>query len=129
QQSAHFCGLDIGTSAVRCIVGMLDPNDNTKPSIIGHGTAPNMGMRKGAVVHLDDVVEAVVAAISEAERVSGIHIQNATVNVNGSQVAGMNSRGVIAISSANRQITAEDRLRVEEAATIVQLPPNREIIQ
>jgi cell division protein FtsA len=51
------------------------------------------------------------------------------VNVNGSHVSGLNSEGVIAISTANREITPEDRLRVEEAATIVSLPPNREIVQ
>jgi cell division protein FtsA len=86
-------------------------------------------MRKGNVVHIDDVVEAVVQAITEAERVSGIQLSNATVNVNGSHVVGMNSRGVIAISAANRAINEDDRLRVEEAATIVKLPPNREIVQ
>lgn len=129
QNINHYFGLDIGTSTVRCVVGMLDPNDPTKPSVIGHGSAPNMGMRKGVVVHIDDVVDAVAHAVTEAERVSGVQIQKATVNINGSHVTGMNSRGVIAISSANREITSDDRLRVEEAATIVQIPPNREIIQ
>ena len=125
----HFVGLDIGTSTVRCIVGMLDPNGSNKPSIIGHGSAPNQGMRKGVVVHVDDVAEAIVQAITEAERISGFHISRATVNVNGSHVTGMNSKGVIAISAANREIDADDRMRVEEAATVVQIPPNREIIQ
>lgn len=128
-QAAHYFGLDIGTSTVRCVIGMLDAADSTKPSIIGHGSAPNIGMRKGVVVHVEDVAEAVAAAITEAERLSGFHIQNVTVNVNGAHVVGMNSKGVIAISAPNREITHDDRLRVEEAATIVQLPPNREIIQ
>jgi cell division protein FtsA len=127
--SQSFVGLDIGTSAVRCVIGMLDSAGDGKLSIIGHGSAHNVGMRKGAVVHVDDVVEAISKAISEAERVSGIQVSSATVNVNGSHVQGINSRGVIAISTANREITQEDRLRVEEAATIVKLPPNREIIQ
>lgn len=129
EAAQHYFGLDIGTSTVRCVVGMVDPADPGHPSIIGHGQAQNLGMRKGSVVHIDDVVEAVVHAITEAERLSGVHIQNATVNINGSHVTGMDSRGVIAISAVNREITAEDRMRVEEAATIVQLPANREIIQ
>jgi len=108
---------------------MVDAQDPAHPSIIGHGSAPNLGMRRGVVVHVDDVVEAVIHAITEAERLSGVQIHNATVNINGSHVTGMNSRGVIAISTANREISAEDRLRAEEAATIVKLPPNREIIQ
>lgn len=130
QSSSHFVGLDIGTSAVRCVVGMLDEDSEAgKPSIIGHSSAPNIGMRKGVVVHIDDVSEAILQAVSEAERLSGVRITSATANVNGSHVIGTNSKGVIAISAANREITIEDRLRVEEAATIVKLPPNREIIQ
>jgi cell division protein FtsA len=107
----------------------MDVNSGNKPSIIGHGSAPNLGMRKGVVIHVDDVAEAVVQAITEAERISGYHISRATVNVNGSHISGINSRGVIAISTANREIAQDDRYRVEEAATVVQLPPNREIIQ
>jgi cell division protein FtsA len=125
----HFVGLDIGTAGVRCVVGMLDVNNGNKPSIIGHGSSTNLGMRKGVVVHVEDVAEAIVQAITEAERISGYHISRATVNVNGSHVSGINSKGVIAISAGNREIQPEDRFRVEEAATVVQLPPNREIIQ
>lgn len=123
----HFVGLDIGTSAVRCVVGVV--GGDAKPSIMGHGSATNQGMRKGIVVHIDDVAEAIVQAVTEAERVAGTQIQRATLNINGAHVSGMNSKGVIAISAANRQITDEDRLRVEEAATVVKLPPNREIVQ
>jgi cell division protein FtsA len=129
QNQDCFIGLDIGTSAVRCVVGTFDPNGGNMPSIIGHGHAPNQGMRRGAVVHVDEVADAIVHAVTEAERISGMSIKHATVNVNGSHVSGMNSEGVIAISSANREITPEDRLRVEEAATIVSLPANREIVQ
>jgi len=127
--STHFVGLDIGTSTVRCVVGMVDPNSPGKISIIGHGSARNLGMRRGIVVHVEDAAEAIVQALTEAERVSGMRIQGATVNINGSHVSGMNSKGVIAISAANREITQEDRMRAEEAATIVNLPSNREIIQ
>lgn len=125
----HFIGLDIGTSMVRCVVGTFDPNISNMPSIIGHGEARNNGMRRGAVVHVDEVADAIVRAVTEAERISGMSIKHATVNVNGSHVSGIDSEGVIAISAANREITPEDRLRVEEAATIVNLPANREIVQ
>lgn len=128
-QAATFVGLDIGTSTVRCVVGMFDQGSGGKPSLIGHGSAKNTGMRKGAVVHVDDVAEAIVKAITEAERMSGQRVTSATVNINGSHVAGFNSKGVIAISGANREITPDDRYRVEEAATVVSMPPNREIVQ
>ncbi|MDZ7744302.1 MAG: cell division protein FtsA [Candidatus Saccharibacteria bacterium] len=129
QSPNHFIGLDIGTHTVRCVVGMVDQQDASKPTIIGHGSAINTGMRKGVTVHVEEVADAVTKAVTEAERVSGVQIRHATANINGAHVAGMNSRGVVAISAANKEITAEDRLRAEEAATIVQLPPNREIIQ
>lgn len=124
-----FVGLDVGTSAVRCVVGIVDPNAQGKLSIVGHGQARNVGMRRGVVVHVEDAAEAIVQALTEAERVSGMRIHGVTVNINGAHVSGMNSKGVIAISAANREITPEDRMRAEEAATIVQLPSNREIIQ
>lgn len=124
-----FVGLDIGTSTVRCVVGAVDPEHAGKLSIIGHGSSKNLGMRRGIVVHIDDVSEAIVQAVTEAERVSGVQIHGATINVNGSHISGINSKGVIAISAANREISHEDRMRAEEAATIMQLPSNREIIQ
>lgn len=124
-----YVGLDVGTSTVRCVVGVMDQNNPNKVSIVAHGAAPNLGMRKGSVVHMDDVADAIAQAVTEAERLSGMRLSGATVNINGSHVSGLNSKGVIAISAANREITQEDRLRVEEAATIVQLPSNREIIQ
>lgn len=128
QKLSYFTGIDVGTTAVRCVVGELAA-DAAAPTIIGFSSAENTGMRKGNVAHVDEVAEAIVKSIAEAERMSGREITKATVNINGSHVEGISSKGVIAISSADRQISIEDRLRVEEAATIVQLPPNKDIIQ
>lgn len=125
----HFVGIDIGTSTVRCVIGMFDEEENSTPSIIGFGSVPNTGMRKGIVSHIDDVSMVISQAVSEAERLSGVRVGSATVNINGAHVSGVDSRGVIAISTANREISVEDRERAEEAATIIQLPPNRDIIQ
>lgn len=127
-QLQYFIGLDIGTTAVRCVVGELS-SDAQIPTVIGFSRAENSGMRKGNVAHIEEVAQAVVQAVQEAERMSGREIHQATVNVNGSHVEGVNSKGVVAISSPDRQIGVEDRMRVEEAATVVQLPPNKEIIQ
>jgi cell division protein FtsA len=125
---SYYIGLDIGTQAARCVVGELS-GESALPRVIGYGSAENTGMRKGNVAHIDEVAQAVMGAITEAERMSGREINLATINVNGAHVEGINSKGVIAISSPDRQISVEDRARVEEAATIVQLPPNKEIIQ
>ena len=128
EKSSYFTGLDIGTTGVRCVVGELS-GDATLPSIIGFAEAENTGLRKGNVAHVDEVTQAVINAIGEAERMSGREIKSSTINVNGAHVQGLNSKCVIAISSTNREITIEDRMRAEEAATIVQLPANKEIIQ
>lgn len=128
--SSYFVGLDIGTAYVRTVVGIIDQQSSSgRPSIIGHGIAPNLGMRKGVVAHIDDVAEAIAHAVTEAERISGKPIKRASVNVNGAHISGMDSKGVIAISTANSKISDHDRIRVEEASTIVQLPANKEIIQ
>ncbi len=128
-QAQVYVGLDIGTQTVRCVVGIQDQHDPGRLSVIGHGSAPNNGMRKGVVIHADDVAESVIQAVGEAERLSGMQIRGVTVNVNGTHVMGMDSRGVVAVSSPDREIGPEERMRVEEAATIVQLPANREILQ
>ncbi len=129
-QPSFFVGLDVGTSTVRCVIGTLDAtNEETSLSVIGHGSAVNTGMRKGLVAHVDEVASAINQAITEAERIAGVRIESATVNVNGVHVSGADSTGVIAISAANREITNEDKVRAEEAATIIQIPSNREIIQ
>lgn len=128
RESNPFVGIDVGTSTVRCVIGVAG-QENGELSVVGHGQAPNKGMRKGVVAHIDDVAEAIHQAVNAAERLSGMRINGATVNVNGAHVSGVDSKGVIAISNADRQISVEDRLRVEEAAAILRLPSNREIIQ
>ena len=126
QESPRYAvGLDIGTTYVRAVVGHADSAD-AKPTIIGVGLTPNTGMRKGTVVNLVNTAQAIDKALEAAERMSGHQINEATVSVNGSHVVGMSSRGVIAVG---HEITDVDLDRVEEAATVVQLPANREILE
>jgi cell division protein FtsA len=130
QKMPHFTGLDIGTANVRCIAGMLEQHENENVlSIIGVGTSKNYGMRKGAVVHVEDVAQAISDAVSETERMAGVRINGATINVNGAHINCQSSHGTVAISSPDRQITDDDRLRAEETAAVIHLPDNREIIQ
>lgn len=126
--SSVSVGIDVGTTTVRAVIGVIG-DDQTAPTIVGAGSAPNHGMRKGTVIHVEEVASAITQAVEEAERISGQHVDAATISVNGNHIIGLNSKGVIAISSANREISVEDLERVEEAATVVQLPPNREILQ
>jgi cell division protein FtsA len=98
-------------------------------SVIGLGTSENHGMRKGAVVHVEEVTNSIGEAVAEAERMAGVRINGATINVNGAHIHSQTSHGVVAISTPTRQISDDDRMRVEEAATVINLPANREIIQ
>jgi cell division protein FtsA len=124
-----YVGLDVGTSKVRCAVGMLKADDSSTPTLIGYAEVANSGMRKGVVAHIEDVAGAITQALEDAERVSGTAIKSATVNINGAHIQGINSSGVVAISAQSREITTEDRLRVEEAASIMKMASNREIVQ
>lgn len=122
-----FIGIDVGTSAVRCVVGSVD--ENNIPEIIGHSSTFNIGMRRGVVAHPEEVAEAIKIVLEDAERISGRKISSATININGAHVEGINSHGVIAISAANREVHEDDRLRVEDAASVMKMPANREIVQ
>lgn len=123
-----YIGLDIGSTKVTCVVG-LHEEGSALPSVIGVGTAPTSGMRKGVVVDVEETVSSITAAVDEAERISGVAIDRATISIDGAHVQSLNSKGVIAVGRADQEITVDDLHRVEEAATAIQLPPNREILQ
>lgn len=128
QSSQYAVGLDVGTTKVRCVVGHID-GTSTSPTIIGVGSAENSGMRKGVVVNMVQTAQTIDKALEGAERMSGHQINEATVSVNGAHILGMSSKGVVAVGTGGHEISDEDLLRAEEAATVVQLPANREILQ
>jgi cell division protein FtsA len=127
-QEDIFIGLDIGSTKVCCVVGLVEESA-THPSIIGVGVAPAEGMRRGVVNDVEETVSSITAAVDEAERISGVAIDRATIGIDGAHVASLNSTGLIAVGRADQEIGVEDVRRAEEAATAVQLAPNREIIQ
>lgn len=124
-----YTGIDIGSTEVRCIIGYLGVDGTSDYSVAGVGTAPCQGVRRGVIVHPEEVAEAMHSAIEEAERQAGVRVRTASVLIAGSHIGSQTSRGVVAIGGAGRIITEEDRARVEEAAVTIQMPANREIIQ
>lgn len=118
-------GLDVGTTKVAVCVGQLQED---LLNVVGFGFAPNSGMRKGIVADVEETVSAISAALDEAERMSGIPLTNAYIGINGTHISSTNSKGVIAVSRADGEISEADMERVLEAARAVALPPNREII-
>ena len=96
--------------------------------IIGIGTAESKGLRKGVVVNLDATVEAIKKAQEEAELMAGVEIDSAFIGLSGAHIKSFNSRGVIAVSGKNREITRDDIKRVIDQSKAVSIPPDREII-
>lgn len=123
-----YVGLDIGTSKVACVVG-LHQEEAAEPSIIGLGSASTSGLRRGVVTDIEETVSSITAALEEAERMSGIAIERATISVDGAHIQSLNSRGVIAVSRADHEISREDLARAEEAAAAIQIDNNRQILQ
>lgn len=118
-------GLDVGTTKVAACVGQLQED---MLSIVGYGIAPNAGFRKGVVADLEETISAISAALEEAERTSGLPIANAYVSINGTHIISTISKGVIAVSRADGEVSEADTERALEAARAIALPPNRELI-
>lgn len=123
----YAVGIDVGTTAVRCVVGRVD-SSNGIPTIVGVGVAQNNGMRKGNVANLAGPAQAIDEALGEAERMSGFQIDTATISINGTHILSTHADGMIAVGSADHEITPEDVARIEEVATLGKVPANREIL-
>jgi cell division protein FtsA len=120
-----YVSLDIGTSSVKVIIGEM-VNDSL--NIIGVGNVKSEGLRKGSIVDIDETVHSIKRAVEQAERMIGMKINQVIVGVTGNHVSLMPCHGVVAVSSDNREITNEDVARVIDAAQVISIPPEREII-
>ncbi|MBO1005518.1 cell division protein FtsA [Pseudogracilibacillus auburnensis] len=117
--------LDIGTSEIKVIIGeVLKDSLN----IIGVGTAKSQGMRKGAIVDIDETVHSIKNAIEQAEHMVDMSIDRVIVAVNGNHVQLHSCHGVVAVQSEDREIGDEDVARVLDGAQVMSIPPEREII-
>ncbi len=119
-------GIDVGTTKIAVAVARIDDDGN--PTIIGIGTSPCEGLRRGVVVDLEKTVEAINNAVNNAELMAGVEIGEAYVGIAGDHIKSLNSRGVIAVSRADKTITEKDIDRVIDAAKAIRLPDEREII-
>jgi cell division protein FtsA len=116
--------LDIGTTKVCALIGELDRGT---ANVIGIGSSPSDGLRKGVVIDIDRTVQAISAATLAAERMSGYKVRSALVGISGNHISSQNSRGMVAISG-RRDIGRDDTLRAIEAARAVSIPNTREIL-
>ena len=128
ETSRYAVGIDIGTTTVRCVVGHIDATTGT-PTIVGVGSAPNSGMRKGVVAHLAGPGQAIDTALGEAERMSGYQVDAASISINGAHILSTKADGMIAVGAMDHEIVEEDLARIEEVATLGKVPANREILE
>jgi cell division protein FtsA len=119
-------GIDVGTTKICTMVAEVRPD--SRINVLGVGLTPSKGLDKGVVVNIDDAVNAIATSVEKAERLSGYRIGTAYVGIAGKHVQSLNSRGVVAISRADHEITTMDVSRAVESAQAVAIPTQREII-
>ena len=117
-------GLDIGTSKVVAIVGEITPEGGI--DIIGIGTQPSRGLKKGVVVNIESTVQSIQRAVEEAELMAGCQIRSVYAGIAGSHVRSINSHGIVAIKE--KEVTAADVARVIDAAKAVAIPADQRIL-
>ncbi|MBW2591780.1 MAG: cell division protein FtsA, partial [Deltaproteobacteria bacterium] len=116
-------GLDIGTTKICAVVGEISGNEI---NIIGIGTHPSIGLRKGVVVNIESTVDSIKKAVEEAELMAGCEISSVYAGIAGGHITGFNSHGIVAIKGT--EITQNDVERVIDAARAVAIPMDREVI-
>ena len=122
-ESEIIAGLDLGTTKVSAIVAELSDEGL---DIIGIGSVPAKGLKRGVVVNIESTVQAIRAAVEQAEAMAGVEINTVFAGIAGSHVSGMNQEGVAAIQT--REVTHDDVERVLQQAKAVPLPGDREVI-
>ncbi|MBL7053404.1 MAG: cell division protein FtsA [Candidatus Portnoybacteria bacterium] len=120
-------GLDVGTCFIRTAVAKIRA-DQSKPQIIGIGQAPSFGLRKGVVVDIEEAVKSIGQSVQEAERSSGVSIERVIVSLSGNHITSKPSKGVIAVSRADGEISKEDTDRVIDSALAISVSQNREVV-
>ncbi|HEY7591368.1 MAG TPA: cell division protein FtsA [Candidatus Limnocylindrales bacterium] len=126
EREAVLVGIDVGTTKVCALIGEVSRDGRL--TIMGHGTVPASGLKKGVVVNIDQTVRSIADAVERAERLSGWKIDRAFVGVGGQHVESLNSTGQVAVSAHHREVTREDVNRAIEVARAVQIPSNREVL-
>jgi len=126
EREAVLVGIDVGTSKVAALIGEVSRDGRL--TIMGHGTVPASGLKKGVVINIDQTIRSIADAVERAERLSGWKIDRAFVGVGGQHVESLNSPGQVAVTAHHREVTREDVNRAIEVARAVSIPSNREVL-
>lgn len=127
-QDDLIVGLDIGTTKVCAVIG--DPQDLRKISVIGVGqTSSGDGVKRGTIVDIEKVTQAIIDAVEDAEKVADVVIEKVYVGIAGAHIGSVNSQGIVAIKGTNHEISHEDIDRaVENAKTAISIPHHQQVI-
>ena len=117
-------GIDVGTYKTVTVIAKVDETVN----VLGVSEVKSSGIKKGQIVDIEDAVGAINTSLEAAERMAGYNVSNVFVSMGGSQIESQNSRGVVAVSTPQGEITPQDITRVIDAAKAISLPSTREII-
>ena len=129
-QGQLISGLDIGSNFVRMAVGQVTgkENGNIELQILGAAEHSSEGVHKGVINSIEDVVSSVSACLERVERMVGVPIDSVWVGISGLHILSQISKGVVAVSKANSEITEEDVSRAVEAARSIATPLNYEVL-
>jgi cell division protein FtsA len=116
-------GLDIGTTKICAVVGSVAREGI---DIVGTGTHPSVGLRKGVVVNIESTVDSIQRAVEEAELMAGCEIRSVYAGIAGGHIKGFNSHGIVALKGS--EVSEKDIERVIDAARAVAIPMDREVI-
>lgn len=119
-------GIDVGTSKITTAISTV--KEDGMVNIIGVSNVPSKGLRKGQIVDIEESVTGVTEGLEGAERMAGVSVGSAYISVGGAHISCLNSRGVVAVSEPEKEITQDDVDRVIEAARAVSLPSSKEIL-
>jgi len=122
-----ICGIDIGSSKIATVVAVRS-QDSEELKILGFNSTVSKGIRKGLIVDISEVTDAVEESVEKAERMSGHKITSAYVSVGGPHISSLNSHGIVAVSNPQSDISEDDVDRVVEAARAISLSTTRQII-
>lgn len=128
REARYYCGVDVGTNNVRCVIGRAPEKAGELPHILGVGLAKTFGMRRGNVVDPVSVAQSMDGALAEAEKMAGISVDGATFSINGQNVMTHNSKGAASVESGD-SVSGGDVRQALDAASIVQLPANQRVLE
>lgn len=121
-----FVSLDLGTTKTACVISHVDSKGRL--NVLGVGVCPSTGLKRGMIINIEKTVKAIQSAVAKAKQIAGVEVESVIVSIAGDVIQSISSNGIIAISPKGRDIKKVDIIKAIDAAQIVPLPIDREIL-